>query len=131
MPYRMKRILEFPADILSLIRAFSRPIGLRLDWRTCKRRESRKIRQSNLALLLWYKWFLGKGTLYPEVNSWTFHGRRHLLYVSRRRFWTHLQGEPNEEDREWYEKRFMLKIHPIPHSPFPIEVHMSHVSLVV
>ena len=123
--------MEFPDDILQHIRGYAKPIGLRLDWRTCKRREARKIRPSNLALLLWYKWFLGQGGLYPEVNSWTFHGRRHLLYESRIRYWSLVDGDPEESDPEWYEKRFMLNIHPIPHSPFPVEVHMSQVSLRV
>jgi hypothetical protein len=127
----MKRKMEFPDDILEHIRGYAKPIGLRLDWRTCKRRESRKIRQSNLALLLWYKWFLGQGGLYPEIECWTFYGRRHLLYESRVRFWTHVQGMPTEEDQEWYEKRFMLHAHRIQHAPFPVEVHMSQVSLTV
>jgi hypothetical protein len=123
--------MELPEDILLLIRAFSRPIGLRLDWRTCKRRESRKIKQSNLALLLWYKWFLGQGILYPEVSTWTFYGRRHLLYESRLRYWTHVNGDPDERDPEWYEKRFMRRIHPIHHARYPVEYHMSQVSLMV
>jgi hypothetical protein len=25
----------------------------------------------------------------------------------------------------------MLRIHPLPHSPFPLEVHMANVSLIV
>ncbi len=125
------RHMEFPEDILDIIRAYARPFGLRLDWRTCKRREARKIRQSNLALLLWYKWFLGEGTLYREVNTWSFYGRRHLLYVSRLRYWTQVQGDPTEEDPQWYEKRFMLAYHPIRQAAFPIEHHMMDVSLSV
>ena len=127
----MKRKMEFPDDILDHIRAFAKPIGLRLDWRRCKRKESRRIKGSNLALLLWYKWFLGQGRLYAEVASWSFYGRRHLLYESRLRFWSHVQGEPEEDDPEWYEKQFMLRIHPLPHCPFPMEVHMADVSLIV
>jgi len=123
--------MEFPEDILALIRAFSKPLGLRLDWRTCKRAESRKIKRSNRALLLWYKWFLGKGRLFPEVESWTFYGRRYLLSLSRQGFWTHVYGEPEEQDPQWYEKRFMRRIHPVINAAFPIEVHMRQVSLIV
>ncbi len=125
----MKRKMEFPDDVLDHIRGFAKPLGLRLDWRTCKRKESRRIKGSNLALLLWYKWFLGQGPLYTEIEKWSFYGRRHLLYESRLRFWSHVQGDPTEEDPEWYEKQFMR--YPLPHSPFPMEVHMADVSLIV
>jgi hypothetical protein len=123
--------MEFPDDVLRHIREYAVPIGLRLDWRKCKRNESRRIKQSNLALLLWYRWFLGEGGLFPEVDSWTFYGRRHLLSESRQRYWTHVYGIPKEQDPEYYEKRFMLRIHPILHSPGPLEYHMSQVSLIV
>lgn len=124
---KVDRNMEFPEDVLSLIRAYARPIGLRLDWRTCKRNESRRIRGSNRALLLWYRWFLGQGALYREINEWTFYGRRHLLYESRQRYWFQ-DYRPGDG---WYETRFMRNVHPIPHAPFPIEVHMSIVSLIV
>jgi hypothetical protein len=121
-----------PDDVLTIIREFTRPIGLRLDWRTCKRNESRRIRGSNRALLLWYKWFFGTHPLYQEIQYWTFYGRRHLLYESRIRFWTQVTGEPSEQDPEWYEKRYaLLNIGSIPHLSFPIEVHMAQVSLIV
>jgi len=124
--------LILPDDILAIIKTFAKPIGLRLDWRQCKRLEAKRIRGSNLGILLWYKWILGDRALYQEIKEWTFYGRRHLLYQSRLRFWTHVTGEPTEQDSEWYEKRYVLKddgVHP--NVVFPIEVHMTGVSLIV
>jgi hypothetical protein len=119
-----------PEDVLGLIREFSRPIGLRLDWRTCKRNESRRIKGSNQALLLWYEWFINgrqfKLPLFDEVKTWTFYGRRRLIRVSRYRFWT-------LNPRGWYETKFvevaqegwpMLQTH-------NVEVNMGKVSLIV
>lgn len=37
--------MEFPEDVLSVIRDFSRPYRTRPDWRTCKRFETWKIEQ--------------------------------------------------------------------------------------
>jgi hypothetical protein len=37
--------MEFPEDVLSVIRGFSRPYRTRPDWSTCKRFESWKIQQ--------------------------------------------------------------------------------------
>ena len=126
------RQMILPDDILEIIKAFAKPIGLRLDWRQCKRQESSRIKGSNLGILYWYKWILGDRSLYQEIKEWTFYGRRHLLYQSRRRFWTQVSGEPTERDSEWYEKRYVLKddgYHP--NVVFPIEVHMAGVSLIV
>ena len=134
----MIKKMILPDDVLRIIKEFSRPFGLRLDWRQCKRNESRRIKGSNRALLYWYKWILGRHPmhlihpLYQEIQDWTFYGRRHLLYQSRIRFWTQVVGEPTEQDEEWYEKRFMLiddGIHT--NMSFPVEIHMSHVSLIV
>ena len=121
-----------PDDVLRIIKDFSRPIGLRLDWRRCKRNESRRIKMSDRALLLWYKWILGNRPLYPEIQYWTFYGRRHLLYQSRIRFWTHVPGEPLEQDPEWYEKRFMMLDNgSYSNISFPLEMNMADVSLIV
>jgi hypothetical protein len=107
----MKKILILPDDILSIIREFSRPIGLRLDWRTCKRKESRRIKMSDRALREWYRWIIGRDhvhPLYEEIKDWSFYGRRHLILESRRRFWsTGLPEEPTDHDRDWYEKKFL------------------------
>jgi hypothetical protein len=133
-----KTPMIFPDDVLRIIKEFTRPIGLRLDWRICKRFESRRIKMSNRALLLWYKWIMGRHPshaahpLFEEIQAWTFYGRRHLLFESRIRFWTQVTGEPTEQDRQWYEKRYVMVddgYHQ--HMPFPVEVHMSMVSLIV
>jgi len=134
----MKQNMVFPDDVLKIIKEFSLPIGLRLDWRQCKRLESGRIKMSNRALLLWYKWIMGRHPLreshplFEEIRDWTFYGRRHLLYESRLRFWTQVSGEPTEHDPQWYEKRYVMVddgYHQ--HVRYPIEVHMSQVSLIV
>ena len=138
MTERMTKKMILPDDVLRIIKEFSLPIGLRLDWRQCKRNESRRIKGSNRALLLWYKWVLGRHPmhfqhpLFQEIQDWTFYGRRHLIYESRLRFWTQVTGEPTDHDREWYEKRFNM-IHDgyIQHMAFPVEVTMANVSLIV
>lgn len=128
----MKMIL--PDDVLMIIKEFSRPFGLRLDWRQCKRKESGRIKGSNLALLLWYKWGLGRHPrhsvhpLYQEIQDWTFYGRRHLIYESKFRFWT----QAPDRDDEWYEKRFrMIDDGFHQNMAFQVEVHMANVSLIV
>ena len=125
-----------PEDVLDIIKAYSMPIGTRLDWRTCKRKESRIIKMSNRAICLWYKWYIGKrvSPLFEEIMSWTFYGRRHLLWESRIRHWTHLvEFEiPNEKDPEYYEKRFIMREEwPEMVAIDSIEFHMSRVSLIV
>jgi hypothetical protein len=37
--------MEFPEDVLGVIRGFSKPYRTRPDWRTCKRAESWRIQQ--------------------------------------------------------------------------------------
>jgi hypothetical protein len=122
-----------PDDILRIIKEYSMPIGTRLDWRTCKRKESRRIKMSNRALTLWYKWLIGPGerALFNEVSEWTFYGRRHLIWESRRQLWT--QIELNDE--QWYEKRFMMFVQREGWPDFMtanyVELHMYKVSLIV
>ncbi len=131
--YAKMQKMILPDDVLGLIKEYSMPIGTRLDWRTCKRKESRRIKMSNRALNLWYKWIIGPGecALFKEVNDWTFYGRRHLIWESRRRFWTQMQLN----DDEWYEKKFMRCVArngwPYFMTANYIEVHMHKVSLIV
>jgi hypothetical protein len=132
----MKRKLILPDDVVRIIREYSKPIGTRLDWRTCKRKESRIIKMSNRAICLWYKWYIGKGgsPLYEEIMTWTFYGRRHLLWESRIRHWTDQVAfeTPQENDDEYYEKRFILREEwPAMVALDSIEFHMSRVSLIV
>ena len=132
---KMKRKLQLPDDVLVIIRAYSKPIGTRIDWKTCKRKESRIIKMSNRAICLWYKWYIGKNSpLYNEIMSWTFYGRRHLLWESRWRDWTNLVAfeVPEENDEEYYEKRFIMREEwPDMVALDSIEFHMSRVSLIV
>jgi len=124
-----------PDDVLGIIRAFSKPFGTRLDWRTCKRNESRRIKGSNKALCLWYKWFIGPDSpLNVEIQSWTFYGRRHLVNESRIRFWTMVHAEdPTDYDPEFYEKRFLV-FNEMPRmvaNGSTCEYYMCDVSLIV
>jgi hypothetical protein len=125
-----------PDDILDIIRAFSKPIGTRLDWRTCKRNESRRIKGSNKALCLWYKWFINRphSPLYAEIQSWSFYGRRRLIRESKIRFWTIvLVEDPAPDDPQFYEKRFVF-FNEIPNMVAygaTCEYYMSDVSLIV
>jgi hypothetical protein len=124
-----------PDDVLGIIRAFSKPFGTRLDWRTCKRNESRRIKGSNKALCLWYKWFIGPDSpLNAEIQSWSFYGRRHLIRESKFRFWTMVIDErPEEADPEFYEKRF-VSMHMMPRmaaNGATCEYYMCDVSLIV
>jgi hypothetical protein len=124
-----------PDDVLDIIRLFSKPIGTRLDWRKCKRNEARRIKGSNQALSLWYKWFIGPDSpLNAEVQAWTFYGRRRLIRESRIRFWTMVPDEvPTEDDPDFYEKRF-VSTHLIPRMMAhgsTCEYYMGDVSLIV
>ena len=128
--------MYLPDDVLRIIKAYAKPIGLRLDWRKCKRREARIIELSNKGIYLWYKWYIGKkgSHLFQEIMRWTFYGRRHLLSESRLRRWTHLVAfeVPEEQDPEYYEKRFIMREEwPEMVALDSIEFHMSRVSLIV
>jgi hypothetical protein len=126
--------MEFPKDIERLIHEYARPIGLRLDWRTCKRKESRRIKMSNRALGLWLKYMFG-ARMMEEMMKWTFYGRRHLIWSSKREFWTHgiIPAKPDERDTYWYKKQYVwLAQRNIP--PLfdkPVELIMCDVSLIV
>jgi len=123
-----------PDDVLLLIREFSRPFGIRLDWRKCKRKEAWRIKSSNKALSLWYTWFVGNHPLNDEIQSWSFYGRRKLIRESKLRFWTLVFVEdPDTQDPEFYEKRFVLfnKIPRMVASGATCEFYMADVSLIV
>ena len=126
--------MEFPKDIERLIIEYARPIGLRLDWRQCKRKESRLIKMSNRALGLWMKYMFG--AIFTEnLMKWTFYGRRHLIWASKREYWTHglIPSEPTEEeDPNWYKKQYVWLAQTMtPLYTYPIELIMSDVSLIV
>ena len=91
--------MEFSDDILSVIRDFSRPIGTRLDWRTCKRDEANVIHWHNRYTLN-HSWHIYTETRYmtEEIATWTLHGRRRAL-----RFL--IQTLPTPILDNWYETR--------------------------
>ena len=130
------KMFWLPMDVLERIKEYASPIMTRLDWRTCKRKESRRIKMSNRALCLWYKWIMGPGIhpLYEEIKGWTFYGRRHLIQESRKRYWTRIKIKTClEDDPEWYEQRYIRygMNDYILHSTTSIESHMCGVSLIV
>jgi hypothetical protein len=125
--------MEFPKEIQQLIIEYAKPIGLRLDWRTCKRKESRRIKMSNRALELWLKYMFGV-RLTEEMMKWTFYGRRHLIWASKRGFWTNgiLPHKPDEKDPNWYKKQYVwLAQNTVPLYNLPVEMIMCDVSLIV
>ena len=96
--------MELPDEILQLIRLYAKPIGTRLDWRTCKLPESSHIsRQNQQNLYLCNHYFRYTQTMCLEIMEWTLYGRdRTLRNVLR---WPHVWLPVAEND--WYEHRFM------------------------
>lgn len=91
--------MEFPDDILQVIRAFSQPRWTRLDWRTCKQHESN--------VILWHNrytqhrsWTIYRETRHmaQEIAGWTLHGRRRALQHI-------IQWLTGLADGDWYEER--------------------------
>ncbi len=96
--------MEFPDDILHLIRLYAKPIGTRVDWRTCKRNESILIFRHNiLNLQLCEHYFRYTQTMFREILDWTLYGRKHTLRNLLR--WPYVWLPVVEDD--WYEHRFM------------------------
>ena len=130
----VKKDMFLPDDVVNIIRAYSRPIGTRVDWRTCKRNESRRIKGSNKALILWYKYTFGN-VLAKELMEWSFYGRRHLIWSSKRGYWTDglFVEPPLDNDPNWYKKEFIwLSQETTPlFQGSPIELIMCNVSLIV
>jgi hypothetical protein len=134
---KVKTELELPEDVVKIIRAYSRPLWTILtrdDWRTCKRNESRRIKGSNKALILWYKYQFGP-EITEELMEWTFYGRRHLIWSSKRGYW--MDGlfvePPLDNDPNWYKQQFVWLVQTdlllIQHRP--VELVMYKVSLIV
>lgn len=120
-----------PDDVTRIIKEYSRPIGTRLDWRTCKRQEAWRIKGSNRALLCWYEWFINarqaQVPLFDEIKTWTFYGRRRLIKQSRVRFWT-------QAPHDWYERKFVEAAQegwPLLQTNESVEIPMAQVSLIV
>ena len=90
--------MQFPDDILTLIHAFSRPIGTRTDWRTCKQHESNVILWHNRYSLnlCWYQ-YMETRMMADEIATWTLHGRRRAI--------RHLLNTQTPFLDNWYETR--------------------------
>ncbi len=89
--------MELPDDILHLIRGFAKPIGTRLDWRTCKVAESNIILYHNRYTLnlCWYT-YMETMAMVQEILTWTLYGRRRAIRCM-------ISGFPLMGD--WYEDR--------------------------
>jgi len=73
--------MEFSDDVLGIIRAFSKPIGTRTDWRTCKQNESTAIRKHATFTQNECRYHLMETeTICNEIaDEWTLYGRRRML----------------------------------------------------
>lgn len=90
--------MEFPEDVLKLIREYSRPLT-RVDWKGCKWKESLCIYEINMETLSRLK-TLFPAVLYRSISSWSLYGRIRIL--------KHTLDEPSDSDDTWYETQFQL-----------------------
>lgn len=93
--------MEFPDDVLGVIRAFSKPMGTRKDWRTCKQQESSIIYRHNrfYSHLCDYH-FMDAQTMCQEIRNWTLYGRQRIMknIFRYQEPWHPVMREP-----DWYE----------------------------
>ena len=100
-----------PDDVLGIIRAYSKPIGLRLDWRTCKRHESGLIYQVNDHLMDMIPLrCISHEEVMDEIQEWTLFGKVWLLYAPEYKIYAQrrvLIPPPDNMDdyEEWYSHR--------------------------
>jgi len=95
--------MEFPQDVLRIIRAFAKPIGTRKDWRSCKQHEAMLIwRHNEFNLHLCNYHFQYTQTINREIIEWTLFGRKRTLQNILRYpdFWL-----PVMPEHDWYENR--------------------------
>ena len=95
--------MELPDDILQLVRAFSKPIGTRKDWRTCKQHESSIIyRHNRFSLNLCNYHFMDAQTMCQEIQTWSLYGRQRIMrnIFRYQELWQPVTPEP-----DWYEHR--------------------------
>lgn len=97
--------MEFPDDILHLIRLYAKPYGTRRDWRSCKQHEAILIwRHNDFNLHLCNYHFHYTQSIYREIIGWTLYGRKRSLRNLLRYpdFWL-----PVTPEHDWYENRLM------------------------
>jgi hypothetical protein len=71
--------MEFPDEILEIIRKYSKPYRTRRDWRLCKQREAFAIKQYNQITLNRCNHYFGDTDLGTELLNWSLHGRKWVL----------------------------------------------------
>ncbi len=71
--------MEFPEDVLQVIRAFSKPKWTRPDWRTCKRYESEQIKRYGRFIRYVKSIVFYENALLEETEQWTLYGSVYLL----------------------------------------------------
>jgi len=92
--------MEFPEDVLGLIRMFSKPRITRRDWRTCKQTESNLIRRHNDRYQNQCRYYFMETLAFSnEIVEWTLYGRTRALHHMN---W--FTG-PVPPDADWYETR--------------------------
>jgi len=69
-----------PDDVVTIIRAYSKPIGTRLDWRTCKREEADHIYYAELeAMDMIPIHCISHDEVMDDVQHWSLFGKIWLL----------------------------------------------------
>jgi hypothetical protein len=103
----MHEKMEFPEDVLQIIRIYAKPRWTRPDWRTCKKKEANIICLYNSFIRYISSVIFYRHPLLIETNRWTLHGVTHLLIRLKRLLWP--MDYPWMEDPflfEWYIDRF-------------------------
>ncbi len=80
--------MEFPDDVLRLIRDFSKPKWTRPDWRTCKRNEAEQIQRYGRFIRYVQSIVFYENALLEETKQWTLYGSVYLLLTLKHLLWT-------------------------------------------
>jgi hypothetical protein len=99
--------MEFPEDVLKIIRLYAKPRWTRPDWRICKKKECIIVALYNSFIRYVSSFIFYKHPLFLETNQWTLHGVTHLLLRLKRLLWP--MDYPWIEDRyplDWYIERY-------------------------
>jgi hypothetical protein len=80
--------MEFPDDVLQIIRAFAKPKWTRDDWRTCKRKEAEIIWQYERFIRYVRTVVFYQHDLLDETDQWTLYGAAYLLFTLKHILWT-------------------------------------------
>ena len=74
--------MELPEDVLRIIGAFSKP-RTRVDWRTCKTKESALIQETNIETIHYLEnlYYINAPQLYREIRYWPMYDRIVLIRI--------------------------------------------------